>query len=234
MKNKTAAAKTVKATKPAAAAKKTAAVAIPTTAARALETLARPNLVELFKRELMPGSLGSDEERRLPDFVDGLVDLLENYLSNKQPIRLMGVGCLCLLDKKARTGARNPKTGEDAVVSARTVVTLRKHRIAGSETQEIGINTIVESLVESFPMYSKITVKHLFKTFLNLISGISGGEYRIELRTLGTFYPSYIAPRLTRDPRNGDRIQKPASFAIRFRQSTVLARKINPETFIRQ
>lgn len=58
------------------------------------------------------------------DFVDAFYDELVSALENGFDIRLSGFGNFILRDKIARPG-RNPKTGEDVMISARRVVTFK-------------------------------------------------------------------------------------------------------------
>jgi len=54
--------------------------------------------------------------------VDGVIDEIIGTLSQGREVKITGFGSFHIRHKKARTG-RNPKTGIDAVISARRVVT---------------------------------------------------------------------------------------------------------------
>jgi integration host factor subunit alpha len=54
--------------------------------------------------------------------VDGLIDEIIGTLSQGREVKITGFGSFHLRQKKARTG-RNPKTGINAIISARRVVT---------------------------------------------------------------------------------------------------------------
>ena len=58
------------------------------------------------------------------EFVDSFYDELVSALENGFDVRLSGFGNLILRDKSPRPG-RNPKTGEDVMISARRVVTFK-------------------------------------------------------------------------------------------------------------
>ena len=54
--------------------------------------------------------------------VDGLIDQIIGNLSQGREVKITGFGSFHVRQKNARTG-RNPKTGVDAIISARRVVT---------------------------------------------------------------------------------------------------------------
>ncbi|MCP4044221.1 MAG: integration host factor subunit alpha [Gammaproteobacteria bacterium] len=60
-------------------------------------------------------------KREAREIVEGFFEEIRVGLESGQPIMLSGFGRFDLHDKKERQG-RNPKTGEDAVISARRVV----------------------------------------------------------------------------------------------------------------
>ncbi|HBK55567.1 MAG TPA: integration host factor subunit alpha [Xanthomonadales bacterium] len=70
-------------------------------------------------------------KREAKDFVDAFFDTLREALHNGQQIKLSGFGNFDLRRKNQRPG-RNPKTGEEIPISARTVVTFR----AGQKLKE--------------------------------------------------------------------------------------------------
>lgn len=63
-------------------------------------------------------------EARSKVFVDALLQEMQDILVNGHCLKIAGFGTFQLRDKKARPG-RNPKTGQQAEVSARRVVTFR-------------------------------------------------------------------------------------------------------------
>lgn len=58
------------------------------------------------------------------DFVDNFFEAIRQTLANNEPVKLSGFGNFDLRDKAERPG-RNPKTGTEATISARRVVTFR-------------------------------------------------------------------------------------------------------------
>ena len=63
-------------------------------------------------------------KREAKEFVDAFFDVLREALENGRPIKLSGFGNFDLRCKNQRPG-RNPKTGQEIPISARTVVTFR-------------------------------------------------------------------------------------------------------------
>lgn len=70
-------------------------------------------------------------KREAKEFVDAFFDSLREALENGQQVKLSGFGNFDLRHKNQRPG-RNPKTGEEIPISARTVVTFR----AGQKLKE--------------------------------------------------------------------------------------------------
>ena len=64
------------------------------------------------------------DQKNAKDFVDAFFNELVSTLENGYDIKLSGFGNFTLRDKVARPG-RNPKTGEDKIISARRVVTFK-------------------------------------------------------------------------------------------------------------
>ncbi len=79
-------------------------------------------------------------KREAREIVQGFFEEIRAALESGQPIKLSGFGRFDLRDKSERPG-RNPKTGEEAVISARRVVAfhpgvkLRERVEAYSETE---------------------------------------------------------------------------------------------------
>ena len=61
------------------------------------------------------------------DFVNSFFDEIKNSLANGEEVKLSGFGNFSILKKKARPG-RNPKTGEDFVISARKSISFKPGR----------------------------------------------------------------------------------------------------------
>ena len=67
-------------------------------------------------------------EESLQDYVNNKAEkVLENSLEKGDEVKLSGFGNFSLLKKKARPG-RNPRTGEEYVISARTSISFKPGR----------------------------------------------------------------------------------------------------------
>ena len=58
------------------------------------------------------------------DILDMIIDEIVKELSQGNDVKLSSFGTFSLRDKKARTG-RNPKTGVEAVISSRRVISFK-------------------------------------------------------------------------------------------------------------
>jgi len=63
-------------------------------------------------------------KRESKEFVEAFFSEINNTLENGEEVKISGFGNFSLRDKKARVG-RNPKTGEEKIISARRVVTFK-------------------------------------------------------------------------------------------------------------
>ncbi|MBN2374221.1 integration host factor subunit alpha [bacterium] len=60
--------------------------------------------------------------------VENVFDTMKNVLAKGEQIEIRGFGKFSVRDKNKRTG-RNPRTGEEAEISARKVVTFKPSKI---------------------------------------------------------------------------------------------------------
>ncbi len=93
------------------------------------ETLTRAEIAEAIHRQV-----GLSRSEALL-FVEGIMEHIGKALGRGENVKIAHFGTFVLNDKAERIG-RNPKTGEQAVVSARRVVTFRpsvelKDRVSG-------------------------------------------------------------------------------------------------------
>ena len=82
------------------------------------KTVTKNDIVERLHKDL---GLNKSECKIL---VEDFFNEIKETLINNEEVKLSGFGNFELLNKKARPG-RNPKTGEDVMISARRVVTFR-------------------------------------------------------------------------------------------------------------
>ena len=83
-----------------------------------MKTITRADVVETIYEEI--GLSRKDST----DVLDMILDEIVNELSNGNDVKLSSFGTFSLRDKKARAG-RNPKTGVEAVISSRRVISFK-------------------------------------------------------------------------------------------------------------
>lgn len=96
------------------------------------KTITRAEVTEAIVREL------GCTRQESSDILDETLELISSALERDGVVKLSRFGNFVVREKSAREG-RNPKTGEEAVISARRVVTFRpspllKSRVDGNNT----------------------------------------------------------------------------------------------------
>lgn len=81
--------------------------------------------------EQLQSELGFPKKESV-DTVESLLEIIKSTLVAGEDVLVSGFGKFCVKDKKERKG-RNPATGEDAILSARRVVTFRCSRTLRSK-----------------------------------------------------------------------------------------------------
>ena len=90
------------------------------------------NKADLVKA--IQSSLGVSTETT-KDVIDAAIKQITFALANGEDVTLRGLGVFKTKRKDQRMG-RNPKTGEDAVISARTVVTFKTSTLLASKVKD--------------------------------------------------------------------------------------------------
>ena len=90
------------------------------------------NKADLVKA--IQSSLGVSTETT-KDVIDAAIKQITIALANGDEVTLRGLGVFKAKRKSQRMG-RNPKTGKDAVISARTVVTFKTSTLLASKVKE--------------------------------------------------------------------------------------------------
>ena len=88
-------------------------------------------LTKLGIVEQLQSGLGFPKKESV-DTVESLLEIIKSTLVSGEDVLVSGFGKFCVKDKKERKG-RNPATGEDAILSARRVVTFRCSRTLRSK-----------------------------------------------------------------------------------------------------
>ena len=87
-----------------------------------MKTITRQDVAEAIYTEI--GLSRKDSN----DILDMIVDEVVNELGRGQDVKLSSFGTFSLRDKKYRIG-RNPKTGVEAVISSRRVISFKPSQI---------------------------------------------------------------------------------------------------------
>ena len=82
------------------------------------KTITKADITEHLHNEL------GLNKRECKAIVEDFFDEIKQSLINNEEVKISGFGNFELINKKARPG-RNPKTGEEVIISARRVVTFR-------------------------------------------------------------------------------------------------------------
>lgn len=82
-------------------------------------------------------------KRESKDIVEAFFSELNNTLEKGEEVKLSGFGNFSLRDKTARVG-RNPKTGEEKMISARRVVTFKTAQQLKSRVEVYNGKTILK------------------------------------------------------------------------------------------
>ena len=84
--------------------------------------------------ENLVGSIGLSK-KDAKDLVEGFFDVVRQSLIERQQVKLSGFGNFEVREKSQRPG-RNPKTGEEIPITARTVVTFRPGQKLKSKVED--------------------------------------------------------------------------------------------------
>lgn len=187
-----------------------------------LENINKETLAKLIKQNTQfPRELNKE----IPTVLESVFSLFTEALLDQKEVRLFGVGCLSIYHSKKRK-ARNLQSNTEIIIPERKTVKLRKRATLPSE-QILSFSLLIEKLHALHPGFSKDNLNKLLRAFLAVISKISEGKTRIEIRTFGVFAPSYRAPRATRNPKTGEPLMSESKHAIYFNESSYITEKLN-------
>lgn len=196
---------------------------------RTLTTLSRASLGESVQSSLSSWPLAA--QKQIPLMVDAIVKRITQAVEKRQVVRFKRLGSLVPSFKPERAGARNIKSGDSAVVSARWVVTFK--RSANRECSDVfSWSDMLQYLVDEFGGSEQYefdiqAAREIYAEFTRHIGNITNGTTRIELRGLGSFHPSLIKGQIRRNPKTGESVSTEDRITVRFRLSKTLAEKIN-------
>ena len=89
---------------------------------------------------------------------------------------------------------------------------------------------LLKQISDSYPNFLKKDLEKFFNIFLNEIkNSLKRGE-RVELRSsLGVFYTKIQKPRISRNPKTGEKVHTRKKVKIHFKMSKELFNKLNNE-----
>ena len=103
-------------------------------------TMTKAGLIKIIYEKIGFGIKESTE------IVEQVFEILKETLEGGEKIKISGFGNFVVRQKRPRTG-RNPKTGEDMVISGRTVVTFKPSNVlrrAVNKTEGSGVQPAIE------------------------------------------------------------------------------------------
>ncbi|NQZ49665.1 MAG: HU family DNA-binding protein [Moritella sp.] len=144
------------------------------------------------------------------------IDVLINYS-----------GRLTVIHKNERPG-RNPKTGEDIPVTARTVVSFtKKTNHHGIKKPKVSRSKIISSISEELSDIPFIQVDTFVRSFFNLIAEVRTHGHRIEIRDFGVFSQTFKEARSGRNPKTGDKVLIQRKAYVHFKLGKGLSNSLN-------
>ena len=155
-----------------------------------------------------------------------ILELITSTLASKRSVMLKNVGTLAVVNKGARKGVRNPKTGEEMDLEARTVVTLK-----GTHKCDNKLNTgdLIETLTnnEKLSSFNYKVIKDSVNLFLNILRSVPLEKYRVEIRGFGVFFPTLVSSKWSRNPKTGEKVFVDEHMKLSFKLSKVLKIELN-------
>jgi len=76
--------------------------------------------------------LGGFSKREAAEIVEHVFETIKDTLASGEKLKISGFGNFVVREKKARTG-RNPQTGKEITISARSVLTFKPSQVLKAE-----------------------------------------------------------------------------------------------------
>ena len=90
-------------------------------------------------------------------------------------------------------------------------------------------SNLLKQISDSYPNFLKKDLKKFFNIFLNEIKkSLKKGE-RVELRGFGMWSTKIQKPRISRNPKTGEKVHTKKKMKIRFKMGKELFNKLNNE-----
>lgn len=90
-------------------------------------------------------------------------------------------------------------------------------------------SNLLKQISDSYPNFLKKDLKKFLGIFFNeIIKSLKKGE-RVELRGFGTWSTNVQKPRISRNPKTGEKVHTQKKIKIRFKMGKELFNKLNNE-----
>ena len=88
---------------------------------------------------------------------------------------------------------------------------------------------LLKQISDNYPNFLKKDLEKFFNIFLNqIIESLKRGE-RVELRGFGVWSSNLQKPRISRNPKTGEKVHTPKKRTIHFKMAKELFNKLNNE-----
>ena len=88
---------------------------------------------------------------------------------------------------------------------------------------------LLKQISDNYPNFLKKDLEKFFNIFLNqIMESLKKGE-RVELRGFGIWSSHFQKPRISRNPKTGEKVHTPKKKTIRFKMAKELFNKLNNE-----
>ena len=88
---------------------------------------------------------------------------------------------------------------------------------------------LLKQLSDNYPNFLKKDLEKFFNIFLDEIKNSLKRRERVEIRTWGMFSTNIQKPRLSRNPRTGEKVHTGKKIRIHFKMAKELFNKLNNE-----
>lgn len=174
---------------------------------------------------LKPANVTSKTSKHSPQtvirqIIETIAEITRLTLLHGGAVRLQNIGSLTATRNAGRRGVRDIQSTEVRELPPFNSATLKSSRFPNVKF-ELSHSGMISILEELHPVRLPY-LKEIFKLFLAKIGEIQNGKTELEIRGLGRFSPSLLAPRQVRNPRTGLSHTVESSIVIRFRCSKSL------------
>ena len=88
---------------------------------------------------------------------------------------------------------------------------------------------LLKQISDNYPNFLKKDLEKFFNIFLNqIVESLKRGE-RVELRNFGIWSSHFQKPRISRNPKTGEKVHTPKKRTIHFKMAKELFNKLNNE-----